>query len=155
MNIRFNTRGVVAVGLAGLAILAAGCGRSAPTAGGASSATTAGADASAQAGSGGLTDGVYDCGGGYTFRAMGNIDIKGGQFRYRPYGDVVDGYHPYSVDGGNIQWGGKMGGLDEPPAAVVSSNKIPTGFNVNYKGNPNGIIDTMSCNLMAGAQPPG
>ena len=44
------------------------------------------------AGGGGLVNGEYDCGGGYTYRAMGKVDIQGGRYRYRPYGDVVSGF---------------------------------------------------------------
>ena len=94
----------------------------------------------------GLVDGEYDCGGGYTYRAMGKVDIKGGQFRYRPYDDVVGGFAPYSVDAsGAIQWGGHFGGLDDPPARIVDSKVERWGFNVRYQGSPGALINTMSC----------
>ena len=130
-----NQIGGAALAAAALSLLAA-CG------GGAPSATAA------SAGGGGLADGQYDCGGGYTFTAMGKVDIKGGQYRYRPFGDVTQGFAPYSVAAdGTIQWGGKMGALDDAPAALAGSNRTPTGFNVNYKGNPDALTNTMSCNL--------
>lgn len=95
---------------------------------------------------GGLADGEYDCGGGYTYRAMGKVDIKGDSFRYRPFEEVANGFAPYSVDvDGAIQWGGPFGGLDEPPARIVKSTRETFGFNVQYQGNPNGLVQTMSC----------
>lgn len=98
------------------------------------------------AAAGGLADGEYDCGGGYTYRAMGKVDIQGNRFRYRPYGDVVNGFAPFSVDAsGAIQWGGPFGGLDEAPAQIVASKREAFGFNVMYKGNPTALVNTMSC----------
>ena len=95
---------------------------------------------------GGLADGEYDCGGGYTYRAMGKVDIQGSRFRYRPYGDVVNGFAPFSMDAsGAIQWGGPFGGLDEAPARIVKSTREPFGFNVMYQGNPTALVNTMSC----------
>lgn len=100
----------------------------------------------AAANGGGLVDGEYDCGGGYTYRAMGKVDIKNGQFRYRPYGDVVSGFAPYSMDGrGAIRWGGHFGGLDDPPARIVASTREKWGFNVKYQGRPGALVNTMSC----------
>ena len=94
----------------------------------------------------GLADGEYDCGGGYTFRAMGKVDIKGNQFRYRPFDEVVGGFAPFSVDSaGAIHWGGPFGGLDDPPARIVESKRESFGFNVNYQGSPGALINTMSC----------
>ena len=95
---------------------------------------------------GGLTDGQYDCGGGYTYRSMGKVDIQGGQFRFRPYDKVVGGFAAYSVDAsGAIQWGGPFGGLDDPPARIVTSTRETWGFNVKYQASPGGSINTMSC----------
>jgi hypothetical protein len=100
----------------------------------------------AAAGDGGLADGMYDCGGGYTYRAMGKVDIRVGQFRYRPYDEVINGFAPYSVDAsGTIHWGGAFGGLDDPPARIVTSKREAWGFNVKYQGSPGGLINTMSC----------
>ena len=100
------------------------------------------------AAAGGLPDGEYDCGGGYTFVAMGKIDIKGDRFRYRPFGKVVRDFAPYSMDAnGVITWGGKFGGLDDPPARIVKSTRERWGFNVNFQGNPNALVNTMSCSL--------
>jgi len=108
--------------------------------------TVAAADDS---GAGGLADGSYDCGGGYTYHAMGNVDIKGGQFRWRPYGEVTDGFASYSVDGsGAIHWGARFAGLDDPPAHIVDSTKESFGFNVRYQATPDSLIDTMSCHRM-------
>ena len=99
----------------------------------------------AQAG-GGLADGEYDCGGGYTYRAMGKVDIKGDQFRYRPYGDPVGGFAPFSVDpDGKIHWGGHFGGLDDPPARITEATRETFGFNVKYQGSPGALVNTMSC----------
>ena len=68
------------------------------------------------AASGGLPDGAYDCGGGYTYRHMGIVDIKGNQFRYRPFDEQVAGFGPYTVNaGGTIHGGGHFGGLDDLP----------------------------------------
>ncbi len=93
-----------------------------------------------------LVDGEYDCGGGYTYRAMGKVDIRGNQFRYRPFGDVVRPFASYSVDpNGAIRWGGAFGGLDDPPARIVDLKVESWGFNVRYQGNPSGLINTMSC----------
>jgi hypothetical protein len=98
------------------------------------------------AAAGGLTDGAYDCGGGYTYRHMGTVDIKAGQFRYRPFDEEVGGFAPYKVDAsGAIQWGGLFGGLDDPPARLVDSKQESWGFNVRYQGSPGGLINTMSC----------
>ncbi len=108
-------------------------------------AAKAAAAKAAPAGAGGLASGEYDCGGGYTYRAMGKVDVQGGRYRYRPYGDVVSGFQAFSVAGGKIAWSGKFGGLDDPPAQIVESTIEPFGFNVKYKGNPNGLINTMSC----------
>jgi hypothetical protein len=95
---------------------------------------------------GGLTDGAYDCGGGYTYRHMGTVDIKGNQFRYRPFDEQVGGFAPYTMNAsGAIQWGGQFGGLDEPPAKIVESKKESFGFNVMYQGRPGALINTMSC----------
>ena len=94
----------------------------------------------------GLADGEYDCGGGYTFRHMGKVDIKGGQYRYRPFDEVAGGFAPFSVDGsGAIQWGGPFGGLDDPPARIVELRRESFGFNVKYQGSPGGMVNTMSC----------
>lgn len=98
------------------------------------------------AAAGGLTDGAYDCGGGYTYRHMGTVDIKADQFRYRPFDEQVGGFAPYTVDAsGAIQWGGHFGGLDDPPARIVDSKRESWGFNVRYQGTPGGLINTMSC----------
>lgn len=95
---------------------------------------------------GSLVDGAYDCGGGYTYRHMGTVDIKGGQFRYRPFDENVGKFAPYSVDaGGAIHWGGPFGGLDDPPAKIVASTREKFGFNVKYQGTPGGLTNTMSC----------
>lgn len=95
---------------------------------------------------GGLADGEYDCGGGYTYRAMGKVDIRNGQFRFRPYGDVVGGFAPYSINAsGAIQWGGPFSGLDDPPGRIVASTRESWGFNVKYQATPGGSINTMSC----------
>ena len=100
----------------------------------------------AAASGGGLTDGEYDCGGGYTYRAMGKVDIRGDRFRYRPYGEVVGGFAPYAVDArGAIRWGGHFGGLDDPPARIVASTREAWGFNVKYQGSPGALVNTMSC----------
>ncbi len=94
----------------------------------------------------GLTDGAYDCGGGYTYRHMGTVDIRGGQFRYRPFDEAIGGFAPYSVDAnGAIHWGGHFGGLDDPPARIVRSKREQWGFNVMYQGSPGGLVNTMSC----------
>jgi hypothetical protein len=100
---------------------------------------------SAAAGSGGLTDGAYDCGGGYEFRHLGIVDIQGGTFRYRPGDQAVGGFAPYSVAGGQITWGGRFGGLDDPPGQIISSTVQPFGFNVQYQASPGGMTNTMSC----------
>jgi hypothetical protein len=77
---------------------------------------------------------------------MGKVDIKGGQFRYRPYDEPVGGFAAYSVDAsGAIQWGGQFGGLDDPPARIVDSKRENWGFNVRYQGNPSALVNTMSC----------
>ena len=77
---------------------------------------------------------------------MGTVDIKGGQFRYRPFDENVGGFASYSVGaGGVIQWGGHFGGLDDPPARIVDSQVESFGFNVRYQGTPGGLINTMSC----------
>ena len=95
---------------------------------------------------GGLADGEYDCGGSNPFRAMGKVDIQNGRFRYRPFGKVINAYAPYSVGADNkITWGGPFGGLDTAPAQIVMSKREKWGFNVDYKGNPNGLTYTMSC----------
>ena len=95
---------------------------------------------------GGLADGEYDCGGGYTYRHMGKVDIKGSQFRYRPYDEPVGAFTSYSVDAsGAIHWDGQFGGLDDPPARIVDSKRENWGFNVRYQGTPGGPINTMSC----------
>ncbi|MCX7363491.1 MAG: hypothetical protein NTV97_16790 [Alphaproteobacteria bacterium] len=110
------------------------------------SALVTGGYASRAAAAGGLVDGEYDCGGGYTYRAMGKVDIQGNRFRYRPYGDVINGFAPFSMDAsGAIQWGGPFGGLDEAPAQIVASKREAFGFNVMYNGNPTALINTMSC----------
>lgn len=110
------------------------------------SALVTGGYASRAGAAGGLVDGEYDCGGGYTYRAMGKVDIQGNRFRYRPYGDVINGFAPFSMDAsGAIQWGGPFGGLDEAPAQIVASKREAFGFNVMYKGNPTALINTMSC----------
>ena len=96
--------------------------------------------------SGGLADGEYDCGGGYTYRHMGMVDIKGNQFRYRPFDEAVAGFATYSVDAsGAIRWGGHFGGLNDPPARITESTREKWGFNVKYQGTPGGSINTMSC----------
>ena len=92
-----------------------------------------------------LADGEYDCGGGYTYRAMGKVDIRGGTYRYRPYDEVVGGFQPYAVNGRAIVFAGKFGGLDDPPAKIASVTVEPFGFNVNYQGSPGALINTMSC----------
>src|SRR3954447_13237324 len=98
------------------------------------------------AAAGGLADGEYDCGGGYTFRSMGKVDIQNGQFRYRPFGEVVNGFASYSVGANRaIQWGGQFGGLDDAPARIVAATREDWGFNVKYQGTPGGLINTMSC----------
>ena len=113
---------------------------------GLSLATAALLASQAASGEAALTDGPYDCGGGYTYRHMGYVDIKGGQFRYRPYDEVVNGFAPYSLEAnGAIRWGGQFGGLDEAPAKIVLSKREAWGFNVMYQGNPNGLVNTMSC----------
>ena len=104
----------------------------------------AAAAAPAAAGTGGLADGEYDCGGGYTYRAMGKVDIQGATYRYRPYDEVVNGFQAYSVTDGHIQWSGQFGGLDDPPARIVDSTVEPFGFNVQYQGEPGALINTMS-----------
>ena len=110
------------------------------------SATVAIPQNPAPAAGGGLADGEYDCGGGYTFRAMGKVDIQGGKFRFRPSGDVLSGFAPYSVDGsGHITWGGHFGILDDAPASIIASTKENWGFNVQYQGTQGGNINTMSC----------
>jgi len=102
--------------------------------------------ASAALAAGGLADGAYDCGGGYTYRHMGTVDIRGGQFRYRAFDENTGGFAPYSVDGsGVIRWGGHFGGLDDPPARIVDSKVEKFGFNIRYQGTPTGLINTMSC----------
>ncbi|HZT86631.1 MAG TPA: hypothetical protein VFA12_01595 [Stellaceae bacterium] len=98
------------------------------------------------AAAGGLADGTYDCGGGYTYRAMGKVDIKGDQYRYRPYDDPGGSFAPYTVEpNGAIRWGGHFGGLDDPPARIVDSTRESFGFNVRYQGSPGALINTMSC----------
>lgn len=93
-----------------------------------------------------LPEGEYDCGGGYTYRAMGKVDIKGSQFRYRPFGEVVNAFAPYTIDaGGEIRWGGPFGGLDDAPAKIVTSTREAWGFNINYQGSADGLVNTMSC----------
>ncbi|HEY1472686.1 MAG TPA: hypothetical protein VGF53_01225 [Pseudolabrys sp.] len=93
-----------------------------------------------------MADGEYDCYGGYTPRATCKLDIKGGQFRYRPYDKVESGFAPYSVTAaGAIQWGGHFGGLDDPPARIVASVRENWGLNVKYQDSPGGLINTMSC----------
>jgi hypothetical protein len=100
----------------------------------------------AAASDGGLVNGEYDCGGGYTYRAMGKVDIRSGQFRFRPYGDVVGGFAPYSIgSSGAIQWGGPFSGLDDPPGRIVASTRETWGFNVKYLVSPGGSINMMSC----------
>lgn len=95
---------------------------------------------------GGLADGAYDCGGGYTYRHMGTVDIRGGQFRYRPFDEGTGGFASYTVDAsGAIAWGGHFGGLDDPPARIVDSKVEKFGFNVRYQGSPGALINTMSC----------
>ncbi len=47
------------------------------------------------------------------------MDIQRGQFRYRPYDKVVNGFAAYSVDmNGAIQWGGPFGDLDDQPPGL-------------------------------------
>jgi len=93
-----------------------------------------------------LADGEYDCGGGYTYRPMGKLDVKGSQFRYRPYGDVQNGFAPYSIGAkGAITWGGHFGDLDDPPARILESSVERFGLNVKYQAKPGGLINTMSC----------
>ena len=101
--------------------------------------------ASAACAAGGLADGAYDCGGGYTYRHMGTVDIRGGQFRYRPFDEGSPSFAPYSVEGSAIRWGGHFGGLDDPPARIVESKVEKFGFNVMYQGRPGALINTMSC----------
>src|SRR5262249_36539270 len=95
---------------------------------------------------GGLVDGAYDCGGGYTYRHMGTLDIRGGQFRYRPFDENTGSFAPYSVDAsGMIHWGGPFGGLDDRTAGIVDSKVESFGLNVRYQGTASGLINTMSC----------
>lgn len=95
---------------------------------------------------GALVDGEYDCGGGYTFRHMGTADIKGNQYRYRPYDEPGAVFAPFSVDArGRIQWGGGFGELNQPPSRIVDSKVERFGFNVMYQATSGGSINTMSC----------
>jgi hypothetical protein len=95
---------------------------------------------------GALPDGVYDCGGGYRPVHMGKVDIKGDQFRYRPYDKVGGDFAPYSAEpNGAIHWAGHFGALDDPPARIVESTREAWGFNVKYQGSPGGLTNTMSC----------
>ena len=74
------------------------------------------------------------------------VEIKGGQFRFRPFDEVVGGFAPYTVDAnGAIRWGGRFGGLDDPPAKIVGSKREAWGFNVMYQGSPGALVNTMSC----------
>src|ERR1700680_3376787 len=80
---------------------------------------------------GGLADGEYDCGGGYSFVHLGKVDIKGDQFRYRPNVEAIGGFAPYSLDAnGAIRWGGPFGVFDDPPSRIVKSTGEKFGFNL-------------------------
>ena len=107
------------------------------------------AAAAGKAGSARLPAGEYDCGGGYPFRAMGKVDIKGSEYRYRPYEDVVSGFKSYSVDeNGAIHWSGRFGGLDDPPAQIDMTTKESFGFRVSYRSKPGGSVDQMDCQVL-------
>jgi hypothetical protein len=98
------------------------------------------------ANAGGLADGAYDCGGGYSFAHLGKVDIKGDQFRYRPNDEVAGGFAPYSVDAnGMVHWGGPFGVFDDPPSRIVDSTREKFGFNLRYEASPGGSVNTMSC----------
>jgi hypothetical protein len=102
--------------------------------------------AATPAAAGGLSDGEYDCGGGYTYRAMGKVDIKGDQYRFRPLDASGGAFAPYTVDAnGAIHWGGHFPGLDDPPARITESKREAWGFNVMYQGSPDALVNTMSC----------
>ena len=79
------------------------------------------------------------------FRSFGKVDIQGGAYRYRPNGDVVGGFQPYSVGGGQIQWSGHFGVIDDAPSRILGSTVETWGFNVKFQSSPGGLIVTMSC----------
>lgn len=99
-----------------------------------------------------LRAGEYDCAvsSGYFSHPnvvpMGRFDIRGGSYRFRPFGKVTQGFAPYTIGGdGSLHWGGRMGGLDIPPSVLVRSYKTPQGFNVVYRVKNGTDADTMSC----------
>lgn len=100
---------------------------------------------------GGIADGEYDCASSSSagIMPMGKMDIDGDTYRFRPFGNVTDGYSDYSVSGTAISWSGPMGGLTAPPSAIQDSTVTSgTSFNVRYLPRPGGYTETMSCHQM-------
>jgi hypothetical protein len=107
--------------------------------------------ASAPAMAGPLANGQYDCAipMGMGVMPMGRVDISGSTYRFRPMGNVTQGYAGYSVGGdGTIHWAGKLGDMEKPPSVVISSNVRAYGFSIYYRSSPSGFAETMSCRLM-------
>ncbi len=99
-----------------------------------------------------LPSGEWDCSvsaGTYqhpTIRPMGRLEIRGLQYRFRPFGKVTDGFAPYSVGAdGALRWGGHLGGLDRAPSRLVASRKTDSGLNVQFRVSPTAYVETMSC----------
>ena len=111
------------------------------------SAGALGASASAAT----LANGEYDCAipNGMGVMPMGRMDISGSTYRFRPMGNVTQGYASYSIGSdGTIHWGGKLGEMNTPPSVVMSSNVRTYGFSVYYRSSPGGFAETMSCTHM-------
>lgn len=109
--------------------------------------------AAGPAGTGGaqLPSGEYDCSqsasGGIV--AMAKVDIKGSTYRYRPYGEVKQGFAPYTLGAdGKLKWGGKMGALDAAPSVLLGSEKMDWGFRVHFRSTPGGYAEDMDCQKM-------
>lgn len=68
-------------------------------------------------------------------------------YRFRPFGNVTQGWAAYAVGpGGTLRWGGKMGGLDIAPSVLIGSKKMPFGkFNIEYRVKPGSLSDSMVC----------
>lgn len=102
-----------------------------------------------------LPNGTYDCATGTgtyqhpMIRADGQFDIRGLTYRFRPFGNVTNGYAPYTVGADNaIRWGGPVGGFTLPPSQILETKKTDYGFYVSYRTTPGGYVETMTCNKM-------
>jgi hypothetical protein len=100
-----------------------------------------------------LANGEWDCSvsaGTFqhpTVRAMGRLDVRGLQYRFRPFGNATDGFAPYAVGtGGSLRWGGYVGGLNRSPSRIVESRKnADGGISVKFRVSPTAYVETMTC----------